>query len=73
MPLLSRSSQIGRQHLIDPFFQRVEFRSPPLCFLSLWRYCLGERLPHHSPVHAILLRECPDRFAGCVFPPDLFK
>ncbi len=55
------------------FPQRADLRTHSFVLLSFRRNRARERLPHHSPVHTMLLRNVLDRFSGCVPLPDLLK
>ena len=73
VPLLARSLSIRLQHLVDGLFHRIQLRRFPCRLLPLRRDRAGDRLAHHSPVHAMFLRQSLDRFSGRVPAPDLFE
>jgi hypothetical protein len=73
MPLLARRLPVGFQHPVDMLFHRTQSRLFPYRLLLFRWDRAGDRLAHHSPVHAMLLRQSLDRLPGRVSAPDLFK
>ncbi len=55
MPLLARCFYIQGKHLIDVFLGRTKPGRFPNCRFSIVRNRVPDRLPHHPPVHTMLL------------------
>jgi len=55
VPLLARRFYVRSQHLVDVFLDRTQPRRISNYRFSLGRNRVPNRLPHHPPVHAMLL------------------
>lgn len=55
MPLLARSLKVGAQHLLDVRHDRTQSGRVPYHRFSLGRNRVAGCLPHHPPVHTVLL------------------
>src|SRR5215831_15268359 len=56
VPLLARRLPVRFQNAVDCLPQRTHLRTLPFVLLSFRRDRARQRLPHHPPVHAELLR-----------------
>ncbi len=73
MPLFARSLKVGGQHPLDVLHDRTQSRRFAYHRFSLGRNRVADRLPHHPPVHAVLLGQPLNRLSGRVSPPDHLK
>ncbi len=71
--LLARRLPVDFQHPLNVLLQRSELRLLPFGLLPVRRDRAEDRLAHHPPVNAMLLRKALDRFPGCVSEPELFE
>jgi hypothetical protein len=55
MPLFARRFYVHGQHLVDVFLDRTQPGRFSYYRFSLGRNRVPDRLPHHPPVHAMLL------------------
>jgi hypothetical protein len=55
MPLLARRSEVRAQHLVEVFLDRTQPGRFSYRRFSLRRNRARYRLPHHPPVHIMLL------------------
>ena len=73
VPLLAGRLPVRFQHAVDQDSHCIDLRPLPLVFLPFRWNRAGNRLPHHPPMHAVLLRQTLDRLSGRVVLPDLLK
>ena len=55
--LLPRRFAVAQQHPVDSLFDRIQFGMLPFVLLARRRDGAGDRLAHHSSMHAMLLRQ----------------
>ena len=74
VPLFARSRLVRPQNLVNELHHRTQPRLASRRQFALRRNRTRQRLPHHPPMHAQFLRDCPNRARSVrVLPPDLFK
>ena len=71
--LLPRRISVFFQNPIDDLLQRAQTRLVLFEVFPLRRNRIGDRLPHHPAMHAVLLRQSLNRLSGRMTAPDLFE